>query len=124
MQVLHTDVADLADELLALEPVPLLSSHGARAAGRGGGRRAAGAGSERGAGGRAKGRPRRGRTGWRAGAGGGAGRPARAHCPAGAGAPGGREEGGAGREEPASGQSFFFSFFSSPTPRVDIGWIV
>ena len=35
MQVLDSDVADLSDELLALEPVPFLRSHEARAGGPG-----------------------------------------------------------------------------------------
>lgn len=79
LQVLDADVADLPDELLALEPVPLRSRHGARAAGAGSlaagaraartrrGRRgaeepgAAGAGGAR-AGRARSGRPRRGRA--------------------------------------------------------------
>lgn len=126
LQVLHTDVADLPDELLALEPVPLLSSHGARAAGRGGGRRAARGG--------------RLARGWWAGEGpappradglaGGRGRrsgaPGARSLPGGGGGPGreGRGRGGAGGAGLRTVLFFFFPFFSSPTRRVGVGWIV
>lgn len=134
MQVLDSDVADLSDELLALEPVPFLRSHEARAGGPGRRGRARVAGAESRAGWRASGThparaPRSRRS---AGAGGarasarlaapaagwqreGAGRRVRGAGlaltpPSGGGGPGGRGEGrgGAGREAGLRPVSFFF----------------
>lgn len=125
LQVLDSDVADLSDELLALEPVPFVRSHEARAVGpgrrgraRAEGRRAwragvraartrrgrRGAGAARARAGRARGRAAPAAGGQLAGA--GAGRPAGAHSPVRGGGPGGEGRGGGGSSGPFL---FFFS---------------